>query len=98
MINIDETIVNNLIFHRLGMQGAVSYVNTQEYPIADEFEEEVIKSVFLKPFTNHSTTYEFVHDVQLKMNVLFRLAKDIYEEEVFSNSFTRNLPAPEIGF
>jgi hypothetical protein len=83
MINIDEVVVNNLIFHRFGTEGNLSFVNTEEYPIGGELEEEVIKRIFLKSFTNQATTYEFVHDVDLKMNVLFNLAKDIYEEESF---------------
>jgi len=83
MINIDEVVVNNLIFHRFGTEGNLSFVNTEEYPIDGELEEEVIKRIFMKPFTNQATTYEFVHDVDLKMNVLFNLAKDIYEEESF---------------
>ena len=58
MIDIDEAVVNNLIFHRFGTEGNLSFVNTEEYQIAGELEEEVIKRIFLKPFTNQSSTYE----------------------------------------
>ena len=83
MIEFDEVVVNNLIYHRFGTEGNLSYVNTEEYNIKDELEEEVIRRIFVKPFASSVITYEFTHDVDLKMNVLFNLVRDIYQEESF---------------
>ena len=60
MIVFDEAVVNNLIFHRFGVEGNLSYVNTEEYRLKGDVEEEVIKRIFLKPFSSASSTYEFV--------------------------------------
>lgn len=84
MIEIDEVIVDNLIFHRFGTEGNLSFVNAEEYHLQGGLEEEVIKRIFVKPFLSAVSTYEFTHDVDLKMNVLFNLAKDIYEDENFT--------------
>lgn len=50
-------------------------------------EEETLKNIFLKPFQNTSTTYEFKHDVDLELNVLFQLSRKIKEDGALEASY-----------
>jgi hypothetical protein len=83
MVDIDEAIVTNIIFHRLGLESGSSFINTSEYQFKGEEEEEVLNRIFLKPFTNNVTTYEFSHNVDLEMNVLFSIARNIKNDDNF---------------
>lgn len=83
MIEIDEAIVTNIIFHRLGLESGSSFINTSEYKFKSEDEEEVLNKIFLKPFTNNVTTYEFMHNVDIEMNVLFNISRNIKNDDNF---------------
>ena len=83
MIEFDEALVNNLIFHRVGTEQSVSFQNDKEYDINNETEEVLIKKIFLKPFSTSLSTYEFKHDIDIELNVMFKIARDIYKEENF---------------
>lgn len=52
--------------------------------IQDEFspsEEETLKNIFLKPFSQSTETYEFTHAIDLDLNVLYRLSQEIHRNE-----------------
>ncbi|RLD46530.1 MAG: hypothetical protein DRI86_02980, partial [Bacteroidetes bacterium] len=83
MIEFDEAIINNLIFHRIGMDQSVSFLNEKEYGVNNDPEEDLLRKIFLKPFSTSLSTYEFKHDIDIELNVLFKIAKDIYKEEDF---------------
>ena len=83
MIEFSEAIINNLIFHRIGVESGLSYLSTSEYDIHSEEEEEILKRIFLKPFSNNVTTYEFKHDIDIELNALFKVSRAIYKEENF---------------
>lgn len=44
-------------------------------------EEESLRTIFLKPFVNTTNTYRFKHHVELELNVLFSLSRDIYRNQ-----------------
>ncbi|MEM6829725.1 MAG: nucleoid-associated protein [Bacteroidota bacterium] len=44
-------------------------------------EEEMLKKIFLKPFEGTVNTYQFKHDVDLELNVLFQLSRQIHQNE-----------------
>ena len=83
MIEFDEAIINNLIFHRIGMDQGASFLNEEEYGVNNEAEEDLLRKIFLKPFSTSLSTYEFKHDIDIELNVLFKIAKDIYKDENF---------------
>ncbi len=83
MIEIDEAIVTNIIFHKLGSDSVSSHISTSEYEFKSEEEEQLINSIFLKPFINNITTYEFSHNVDIEMNVLFNIARNIKNDDSF---------------
>ncbi len=83
MIEFDEAIVNNLIFHKIGSEQTMSFLNESEYNLNSEEEEETLKRIFLKPFTSAISTYEFSHDIDIELNVLFSLIKGLLKDEPF---------------
>ncbi len=44
-------------------------------------EEEMLKNIFLKPFAAATNTYQFSHNVDLELNVLYKLSKEIQMTE-----------------
>lgn len=44
-------------------------------------EEQMLKNIFLKPFAAATNTYQFTHNVDLELNVLYSLSRDIYNNE-----------------
>ncbi len=54
--------------------------STEHHLVQNEFspsEEEMLKSIFLKPFGTVTNTYQFTHNVDLELNVLYNLAREI---------------------
>lgn len=82
MINIEEVTVEALIYHRL-FDEADPALNDATYVLHDESENLLLKKIFLKPFTQLATTAEFHHPIELKLNVLYSLSKDVERGEDF---------------
>lgn len=87
MIGIDETIIRKLVHHKVSSVEKNSIISQTLFDYTNEDEENVLKKLLLKPFTNHTNTFEFFHEVDLGYNVLFNLTKNIFSDEDFiSNS------------
>ena len=78
MIAYNDATIENLIFHRIGIENHTSFLSNAEYNLESDEEEEVLKKIFLKPFVGNTTTYEFKHEIELELNTLFKLARDIF--------------------
>lgn len=74
MVQIEETVISNLILHRVNNGEDNSILSDSEFDYADAEEEKVLKKVFLKPFMALSVTCEFKHAVNIDYNVLFNLS------------------------
>lgn len=83
MIQIEETIIRKLILHRVTSEESKSIISTTLFDYSNEDEESLLKKVFLKPFTSHSQTFEFGHEINLSYNVLFNLTRNIYDGNDF---------------
>ncbi|MEO7314294.1 MAG: nucleoid-associated protein [Ginsengibacter sp.] len=83
MIQIEETVISNLILHRVNNGEDNSILSESEFDYADDEEEKVLKKIFLKPFMAVTVTCEFKHAVNIDYNVLFNLSRKIYEGENF---------------
>ncbi len=82
MIDYTDTSISNLIFHRISMEN--SQLSTSEHHLAgQEEEEEVLKTIFLKPFMNCTSTYEFQHEIDLELNTLFKLSRAVDQDDDF---------------
>lgn len=83
MITIDQAQIKNLILHHVSSDEHEVVVNDQAFEFQSENEEEVLKKIFLKPFLQQAQTFEFKHQVGLEFNVLFNLAKSVFENDQF---------------
>lgn len=74
MIDYKGASVKELFFQKIEEEA------TDYHLIQNEFspsEEEMLKNIFLKPFTGVTNTYQFTHSVDLELNVLFKLSQEI---------------------
>ena len=89
MIQIDAATIRQLIIHRIGPEERQVVVSHHLTDYTDEEAVQVFKKILLKPFTSHSATFEFTHEMGLEYNVLFGLAKDLQEGEDFPGNSRR---------
>lgn len=82
MIEFNEACIRKLIFHRLS-DDRKSIINENLYEIDSEPEEEIIKKIFLKPFSMCNATYEFTHTIDLELHALYKLVKSIFNASDF---------------
>lgn len=90
MIQIEDTIIRKLIYHRLNLDNNNSVLSDTLYDFSDEEEEEVLKKIFLKPFLSSTSTFEFMHDIDIELNPLFKLSQSIFEGNDFISQ-TKNI-------
>ena len=90
MIQIDESIIGDISLMQVVPGIEVSNLNTKLGNPKTATEIDALRKLLLKPFTTHNETYEFDHQIDLSYNVLFNIAKDIYEEADFAEQ-SRNI-------
>lgn len=90
MIQIEDTIIRKLIYHRLNLDNNNSVLSDTLYDFSDEEEEVVLKKIFLKPFLSSTSTFEFMHDIDIELNPLFKLSQSIFEGNDFISQ-TKNI-------
>lgn len=83
MIQIEETIIRKLIYHRINLLGNKSNFSDTLYDYQNDEEAEVLKKIFLKPFLSNTSTFEFKHEINLELNPLFKLSQLILEVDNF---------------
>jgi len=83
MIQIEDTIIRDLIYHRITIDNDSSVLNDALYDFSNDEEEIVLKKIFLKPFLSVAATYEFTHEIDIDLNPLFKLAESISEGSDF---------------
>jgi hypothetical protein len=83
MIQIEDTIIRKLIYHKLSLENNNSVLSETLYDFSNDEEEAVLKKIFLKPFLSCTTTYEFKHEIDLDLNPLFKLSQSIFEGSDF---------------
>jgi hypothetical protein len=84
MISIEGASITKLIFHHLNSDAdATQILSNSMFHFDDDEQEETLKKIFLKPFINNLTTLEFKHEINLDLNVLFSISKNILNDEDF---------------
>jgi hypothetical protein len=83
MIQIEDTIIRRLIYHRINLDNDSSILSDTLYDFSNDEEEVVLKKIFLKPFLSITTTYEFKHEIDLEFNLLFKLTQSVLEGNDF---------------
>lgn len=87
MLNIDEATIEEFIFHKIDIdKKELKQNNFNVQNINDEEENQVLKKIFLKPFLNSFSTYEFHHELNVELNPLFNVAKEIFTTSNFVNN------------
>src|SRR5665647_1709532 len=83
MIQIEDTIIRKLIYHRLTQDNNNSVLSETLYDFSNDEEEVVLKKIFLKPFLANTTTYEFMHEIDIELNPLFKLSESVFDGNDF---------------
>lgn len=83
MIDIEQAVPSHLIFHKISVDDADTHIHNTEIELEDEEELKIIKKVFLKPFLTQLNTYEFKNEIDLNLNTLYSLSKEIFNDGNF---------------
>jgi len=83
MIDFSETIIRKLIVHRASADTNKSQLGDSLYDYSNDEELEILKKIFLKPFSTSSQTYEFKHQIDLELNPLFKISEGIHDDDDF---------------
>ncbi|MBK9793662.1 MAG: nucleoid-associated protein [Sphingobacteriales bacterium] len=77
MIEYQEAAIRKLTFQKIGNEFQ-KITAPYSYEYDNEEEEEILKKIFLKPFSSSAATYEFAHSIDLELHPLFKLSKSIF--------------------
>lgn len=83
MIEIKETIVKEVIYHQISNDERRVSISNQVVDFDNEWNNEVIKKIFLKPFSLLVNTFEFKHEIDIELNPLYKISKSIFENDNF---------------
>ncbi len=76
MIEYKGVTISELFLKKIKEEPAHQHLLQKEFSPS---EEEILKNIFLKPFTTTINTYQFTHDVDLELNVLFQMSRHIHQ-------------------
>ena len=83
MVNGKEAFVEEFVLHRIGAEGEPSVFSDFSAVIKGELEQQFLRKLFLRPFTNMAFTCEFVSE----KSALRQLCTNIYDgESIVENS------------
>jgi len=78
MIEYKGASIRELFFQKIKEEPDGYHLIQQEFSPS---EEETLKNIFLKPFEGTINTYQFKHEVDLELNVLYQLSRQIHQKE-----------------
>ena len=83
MIEYKGASIQELFFKKIKEEPETQFLFQQEFAPG---EEETLKNIFLKPFEGTINTYQFKHDVDIELNVLFQLSKKVAHEQTLEGA------------
>lgn len=83
MIEIEEAIISNAIIHNINIDDENLLLSNEVFDCSEAEQQNVLKKIFLKPFTTNTVTLEFKHQIDINLNVLYTLAKAVYNDDDF---------------
>ncbi|HMT09476.1 MAG TPA: nucleoid-associated protein, partial [Pyrinomonadaceae bacterium] len=87
MIDISECQLKELALSYIGKNGSSSQYPINQVFVKEPTEERFIMDLLLKPFVSASKTFEFSHEIDLKYNVVFNIARHLFQgEELISGA------------
>ncbi len=78
MIEIEHANISKVIYHSVSVDDCKYHLSNSLYECLEN-EEQVLKTIFLKPFLNSFNAFEFKHDIDINLNPLYKFANDILE-------------------
>lgn len=84
MIEFKGASVEELFLQKIKEETNLPYLVQSDFSPSDE---ETLKSIFLRPFQTTNTTYQFKHEVDLELNVLYQLSKKMEMNENVKESY-----------
>ena len=82
MIDYSQAKINNIIYNRINGNSINDILSDRLYAFSGEDEEDV-KKIFLKPFSNRFETNEFKHNISIDLNPLYKVCESIFEQKDF---------------
>ena len=76
MIEYKGATISELFLKKIKEEPADQHLIQTEFAPS---EEEILKNIFLKPFSDTINTYQFTHEVDLELNVLFQMSRQIHQ-------------------
>ncbi|WP_254411719.1 nucleoid-associated protein [Dyadobacter diqingensis] len=86
MVDINNAIIRDVIIHKVNSSRDSLKLNENVIEVSDEDQESTLRRILLKSFSSASSTYEFSHNIDIDLNTLFKISKDIYGGSDFINS------------
>ncbi len=95
MINFKRSTIENLMIHHYSQDESQTVISNVEYgfdeiPALGPSAESLLLEIFLKPFAYLGNTYEFSHPVDIEMNVLSQLVKNLNNQQVSFVDFSQS--------
>lgn len=85
MIVTTDTYISEIICHRFCIDNSHNILSSRNTSIekADNF---LLKNILLDVFVSHKEVYEFVHDIDIDLNVLRKIVKEFWDKEDLLNT------------
>ncbi|WP_425390465.1 nucleoid-associated protein [Ekhidna sp.] len=83
MIEYKGASIQELFYKKIKEEADEQHLLQSEFSPS---EEETLKNILLKPFSETINTYQFKHDVDLELNVLFQLSRKIAGDGQLGNT------------
>ena len=92
MIDVSAAILNQLVIHRVGNQSKdEGFFISNNMAIIDQPLSELLLDYFLNSFTQATETYQFIHNVDINMNVVYHSAKHAFEDPATAHEQSTNI-------
>ena len=80
MIDITDAYISDVVCHRFCLDNSQDILSRQK-TTTDNSDNDILKNILLEAFISVNVIYEFVHDIDIDLNVLRKIVKEYQNEE-----------------
>ncbi len=80
MIDITDAYISDVVCHRFCLDNSQDNLSRQK-TTTDNSDNDILKNILLEAFISVNVIYEFVHDIDIDLNVLRKIVKEYQNEE-----------------
>lgn len=80
MIDITDAYISDVVCHRFCLDNSQDILSGQK-TTTDNSDNDILKNILLEAFISVNVIYEFVHDIDIDLNVLRKIVKEYQNEE-----------------